>query len=74
MRKTNNFFIEEAIHNELQKRKAENENLKVKVNKVIAESEEIKRLKEKIEGAYIGKEQLKQQSVVNAQKNLTKVS
>ena len=49
--------FESAVAHELHRRRGENELLRAKVQKIISENEEIKRLENLIKGAYVGQEQ-----------------
>jgi len=52
--------LEEKVARELQRLKIENESKQKEIEKIIADSEEIRQLKEKIKAAYVNKERMAQ--------------
>lgn len=73
MRRNNFFSIESALVQELEKKTCERELLRAKVNKIVNENEEIRRLKEQIEAGYTRKEQVNQMNLKIKQQNDEKV-
>lgn len=65
MRINDHLFMENAINKELEKRKSENDRLRTKVNMLISDNQEIRSLKQKINAAYICKEQFTQIQMKN---------
>jgi hypothetical protein len=61
--------IEQALHNELGRRKKENIAYQTHVSKVITQNEDIKDIKHKIDAAYVSKQYLDQMSQKREQEN-----
>lgn len=57
---TDPYSMEESLARELQKRKVEEEKKRKEIERICAESEEIKLLKQKVQTAYVTKERTQQ--------------
>lgn len=57
---TDPYAVEESLARELQRRKVEEERKKREIERICAESEEIKHLKQRVQTAYVNKERTQQ--------------